>query len=222
LELLGESFRLGAARAAAAVALLLVGGLCAATPAWAPAYSECSDGIDQDDDGLVDLDDSDCADQADEIEGRLTLRFSAALTRRVVRFDFYPASRLRVRCHTSGRRRCRFSVREGARFPYKGVLVVWAGTADWTAGKSCASGMPGSVAAVEGWAAGFRSLSACATWAAERRGGESLPGTPVGSRWIPSVARCGRLRLRRVVSVDAASSPSSIRSSPSAAVLTHC
>ncbi len=116
--------------------LLAVGGFfVAATPAWAPAYTECSDSRDQDGDGLVDLDDPDCADLADQIEGRLTRQFAAALTRRVVRNDFYPASRLEIGCRRLERLRCQFSVRERARFPYHGVLVVWAGTASYTDGE---------------------------------------------------------------------------------------
>jgi hypothetical protein len=59
-------------RLAALLALTAVAGLLIAGQAAAPAYSECSDSLDQDRDGLVDLDDPDCADLADEIEGRLT------------------------------------------------------------------------------------------------------------------------------------------------------
>jgi hypothetical protein len=98
----------------------------------APAYSECSDGRDQHADGLVDLDDGDCADQADQIEGRLTRQFAAALTKRVIRNDFYPASRIEIGCRRAARIRCRFSLRERAAFPYQGVLAVWAGSASWT------------------------------------------------------------------------------------------
>jgi hypothetical protein len=122
-------------RLAALLPLTVVIGLLIAAPAWAPTYSECSDSRDQDGDALVDLDDPDCADPADELEGRLTRTFAAALTRRVVRADFYPATKVSIDCRRLTRFRCQFSLLERSRFPYQGVLMVWAGSADWTAGE---------------------------------------------------------------------------------------
>lgn len=195
----GAAGTLAAVRAAAVGALLLVSGHCVATPAWAPAYSECSDGRDQDGDGLVDLDDDDCADLADQIEGRLTRQFSAALTRRVLRVDFYPASQVGVRCRRLARIRCRFSLRERAAFPYEGVLAVWAGTADWTAGEvvrfryAWFSGGCGGLGRALPFAIRVRNMH-CGT--ARRRilgwysGGERLDPFYCSLRSAPATARC--------------------------------
>ena len=148
---------------------------------------------------MVDLDDGDCADPADQIEGRLTRQFAVGLTKRVIRNDFYPASPIHVRCRRAARMRCRFSVRERASFPYEGVLAVWAGSASWTEGDvlrfryAWFSGSCGGLGAALPFAIRVRNMH-CDT--ARRRilgwysGGERLDPFACSLRAAPATARC--------------------------------
>jgi hypothetical protein len=183
-----------------------VTGLCVAPSAWAPACSECSDWRDQDRDGLVDLEDGDCADQADQLEGRLTRQFAAELTKRVIRNDLYPASRTDVRCRRAARLRCRFSLRERATSPTRGCWQSGLVPRVGRKAMSCASGMRGSADAAVVSAKRFRSRSASATCIAPRPGDASSAGTQAASGSTPSPARCQRLRPRLVASTDGVAS----------------